>query len=191
METMNVILGRRSIRRFRPERPSLDALREIVRAATYAASAGNGQPWRFIIVREPGRVDGTTDTLGWLAGGPGADERPTAHVVALVPEDPGWAVQADAAAACQNMLLAATDAGLGTCWCGSVERETLAELLAVPEEWHIYSVVALGYPAEAPLIVEGAGETKVRRAPDGQLVVPKGALDSVLSVDGFEETGAP
>ena len=185
METREAVFGRRSVRRFRRERPEADTLREIVRAGAFAASAGNRQPWRFVLVEDPGVVESATDTLAWLAGAPGPDERPTAHVVVLLPKDSGWAQQADAAAACQNMLLAATDKGLGSCWFGSIKRERLAELLAIPDDWHIYSVTALGYPAEKPRVIEGE-DTTVKRRADGSLEVPKRPLESVLSVDRFE-----
>ena len=186
METREAIFGRRSVRRFRRGQPGLDELREIVRAGTFAASAGNRQPWRFVMVKDPGTVESATDTLAWLAGEPGPDERPMAHIVILLPKGHGWARAADAAASCQNMLLAATDMGIGSCWFGSIERRKLARLLAIPEEWHIYSVIALGYPAETPSVVERE-DTRVRRRPDGTLEVPKRPLSSVLSVDQFQE----
>jgi nitroreductase len=104
--------------------------------------------------------------------------------VVLLPKGFGWAQAADAAAACQNMLLAATDAGLGSCWFGSIERGKLASLLGIPDEWHIFSLIALGYPAETPRVVEGE-DTAVRRGPDGTIEVPKRPLESVLSVDRF------
>ena len=185
METKEAIFGRRSVRRFRREQPAVEQLREIVRAGTFAASAGNRQPWRFILVKDSAKVESTTDTLAWLGGEPAPDEKPTAHVVVLLPKGAGRAAQADAAATCQNMLLAATDTGLGSCWLGSIKRKKLARLLGIPDEWHIYSVIALGYPAETPRVVESE-QTTVRRRPDGCLEVPKKPLESVLSVDGFE-----
>lgn len=185
METMQAIHERRSIRRFRTGPIETEKLKKIVRAGAAAATAGNHQPWRFIIVDEPGTVSKTTDTLGWLAGEPGEDERPAAHVVILVPEGASWSAQADGAAAAQNMLLAATDMGIGSCWFGSIKRDRLAELLEIPADWHIYSVVALGHPAETPEVVQGE-DTSVTRRDDGQLVVSKKPLDGVLSSNRFE-----
>ena len=184
MESMDVILHRRSIRKYEQKAVPEDHLREIVRAGVHAASAGNNQPWKFIIVTETEKVNGTTDTLGWLAGKPAPTERPAAHVVVLIPKDSTWDAQADAAAAIQNMMLAAFDTGIGSCWFGSINRDRLAEILKIPEEWHIYSVVSLGFPAETPRLIESE-ETKVYREQSGQLIVPKRPLESVLSTDRF------
>lgn len=184
METLQAIFSRRSIRRFQQQPLAGTQLRKIVQAGVSAATAGNRQPWRFIIVDEPGLVDKTTDTLGWLAGEPPRDLRPAAHIVVLLPDGSSWSAQADAAAAIQNMLVAATDLGIGSCWCGSIKREDLAKLLGIPEEWHVYSVAALGLPAESPQVA-GAGKTKVTRDADGRLHVPKKPLDSVLGMNGF------
>jgi nitroreductase len=184
METMDVIFGRRSIRRFQQRPLERDQIERIVRAGTYAASAGNGQPWRFVAVTDPAAVNAATAALAWLpaAGEPGEGERPTAHVAVLVPRGASWAAQADAAAAIQNMMLAAADMGIGSCWFGSVRRDELAQLLGIPGGWHIYSVVALGHPAEEPQAIE-AEDPAVKRDQFGRLIVPKKPLEQVMSVD--------
>ena len=184
METTDAMFSRRSIRRFKNEPLAEGQLTKIARAGLAAATAANRQTWRFIMVDDAELVDRCTDTLGWLAGEPSANERPVAHVVALVPKDASWAAQADAAAAIQNMLLAATDLGIGSCWFGSVKREDLASLLSIPDEWHIYSVAAFGLSAEEPVVTESE-DTKITRDDNGQLTVPKKPLDSVLSKNGF------
>jgi nitroreductase len=182
---MKALLGRRSIRRFEQKPVSREDLTEVVRAGTYAASGGNRQNWRFVAVSDAAKVAATTDTLGWLNGWyPPEDQTPVAHVVALVPAGGSRSVALDSAAAIQNVMLAAWDRGIGSCWFGSVKRERLAEELAIPEEWEILAVVALGYPAEEAEAVEGA-DTKVTKDDSGKVLVPKRPLDEVLSFDGF------
>jgi nitroreductase len=185
LETLKAIFGRRSIRKFEQKPIGKDDLREIVRAGAFAATGGNRQKWRFVAVADPGKVAATTETLGWLNGWePGAGERPAAHVVVLAPADASTSILADCGAAAQNMQLAAWDQGIGSCWFGSVKRERLAEVLAVPADWQIFAVVTLGYPAEEAATVEGE-DTKVTRDDAGRVTVPKKPLDSIFSFDGF------
>lgn len=184
MDTIRALLSRRTIRRYCQEEIVSEDIGDIVKAGAMASSAGNRQPWRFIAVTERLTVEAVTDTLVWLEGEPGAGERPVAHVVVLIPKGSPWAVEADAAAAIQNMLLAAWDKGIGGCWFGSINREEMAALLDIPEKWHIYSSVSLGYPAEKPRLVESL-ETRVRRSEDGVLTVPKLPLDAYLDFNGF------
>ena len=185
MNLMDGLMQRRSIRRFQGARPGLDTMRRVVRAGMMAASAGNGQPWRFVAVLDAGKVEAVTDTLGWLGGEPGSEERPRAHVVILISDGAGWAQQADAAAAAQNMQLAGYALGLGSCWFGSIDRPAAAGVLGVPDGWHVYSIVSFGEPAEAPELTEGSGRPE--RDGTGKLVVPKKPLDEVLNIDIFKE----
>ncbi len=184
MDLMDGLFTRRSIRRFTGEPPSLETMKHLVKAGIFAATAGNGQPWRFIIVLDAATVETVTDALGWLGGKPGPDERPRAHIVILTPAGGNWAQEADGAAAAQNILLAAHGLGLGGCWFGSIKRPKVVELLAIPEDWQIFSIMSIGGPAEAPPIAVGSGRPS--RDDDGVLVVPKKPLDEVLSVDSFQ-----
>ena len=185
METLKAILERRSIRRFE-QKPILEEfLRDIVKAGAYAATGGNRQNWRFIAVAGAEKVAATTETLGWLNGWePPEAERPVAHAVVLAPAGASTSILSDCAAEMQNMLLAAWDYGIGSCWFGSVKREKLTEILAIPTEWQIFAVLALGSPAEKAGAVE-ADETKVTRDEAGKVLVPKKPLESILSFDGF------
>jgi len=104
--------------------------------------------------------------------------------VILAPADASTSILSDCAAAAQNMVLAARDKGIGSCWFGSVKREKLAEVLGVPAEWQIFAVIALGYPAEEAGVSESE-DTKVTRDESGKVLVPKKPLESILSLDGF------
>jgi nitroreductase len=185
LETLKAILERRSIRRFEAKPVSREDLTEIVRAGSFAATGGNRQNWRFIAVHDAARVKATTEALGWLNGWrPCEEETPVAHVVALAPAGASRSVALDCAAAIQNMLLAAWDNGIGSCWFGSVKRERLAEELEIPADWEILAVVAFGYPAEGSETTE-SDETQVTRDSTGKVLVPKKRLESILSFDGF------
>ncbi len=186
METLKAILERRSIRRFE-QKPILEEyLREIARAGAFAATGGNRQNWHFVAVADAAKVAAATETLGWLNGWePLEAERPVAHVVVLAPTGASTSILSDCAAAMQNMQLAAWDYGIGSCWFGSVKREKLTEVLAIPAEWQIFAVLALGYPAEKAATTEGE-ETKVTKDENGKILVRKKPLESILNFDGFQ-----
>ena len=184
---MDVILGRRTIRRFKPKAIARKDLVEIVNAGRLAASAGNRQPWQFVLVDDPALVGNLFASLGWLAGAPDERQRPAALVVVLLsnPKDK-WSAFADGGAAVQNMQLAAWDKGIGSCWIGSVDALTVAKYLKVPDDWKIFSVLALGYPDEKPVIEDSAdGDVSAKRDDQGTLHVKKLKLDAVLHVNAF------
>jgi FMN reductase [NAD(P)H] len=183
---MDVILGRRSVRRFARKPVPRKDLVEIVNAGRLAASAGNRQPWQFILVDDASLVENLFASLGWLAGSPDEKERPTALVVVLLsdPKDKGVAA-ADGGAAVQNMQLAAWDKGLGSCWIGSADASTVAKILKVPAGLKIFSVLALGYPAEKPVIEDSDSDVSAKRDDAGTLHVKKLTLAAVLSVNEY------
>ncbi|MCM8817713.1 MAG: nitroreductase family protein [Candidatus Omnitrophica bacterium] len=88
--------------------------------------------------------------------------------------------QADFGAAIENILLAATDNGIGSCWIGSVQKEKLAKILNIPSDYTIEYVVALGYPAETAVIEDEKGDLKYWRDKNGIHHVPKRTLKDVL-----------
>jgi len=183
---MEVILGRRTIRRFKQRPIPGKDLVELVNAARLASSAGNAQPWQFILVDDLGLVRDLCGSLGWLAGAPGENQRPTALVVVLLanPKDK-WSAWADGGAAVQNMELAAWEKGIGSCWIGSVDAPTVAKLLKVPDDWKIFSVLALGIPDEKPVAEDAEDDVSARRDPSGVLHVRKRRLDAVLHLNAF------
>lgn len=62
-ETEKVILSRRSVRLYRKEQVPEFMVRRILEAGRFAPSAGNAQPWKFIVLRDPGIIDGITNTV--------------------------------------------------------------------------------------------------------------------------------
>ncbi len=183
---MDVILGRRSVRRFTQKPVPRKDLIEIVNAGRLAASAGNLQPWQFVLVDEPALVGDLFASLGWLGGTPDDQQRPTALVVVLLanPKDK-WSAYADGGAAVQNMQLAAWDKGIGACWVGSVDAGTVAKYLKIPDSLKVFSVLALGYPDEKPVIDESDNDVSAKRDDKGTLHVKKLKLGAVLHVNAF------
>lgn len=151
MEALDAIMGRRSIRRYTDDPVTDEQVDTVVRAAMAAPSAGNQQPWRFIVLRQRDSLDAAAATTPYgrmlldaaFALVVCGDTRELKHAVM-------W--QQDCSAAVQNALLAAHAIGLGGVWLGfwpKMERVTpLKELLGMPEGVEPLAVLAFGYPAE-------------------------------------------
>jgi nitroreductase len=148
---MKAIRTRRSIRRFTSEPVSDDALKALLEAAMSAPSAGNQQPWEFIVIKDRAVLD---DIPGVH---PHAQMCQQAQAAILVcgnlerDSHRGFWVQ-DCAAATQNILIAATDMGLGSVWCGVHPREDrvsgLRNLLGLPDHIMPLALIPIGHPAE-------------------------------------------
>lgn len=191
MSVWEMIFRRRTIRRFKPTAVERPILEKLVDAGRLAPSAANLQPLEFIVVDNPEVRRAVFPCLKWAAyiapkGDPGPGQEPTAYIVTLV----NLAVREktfeyDIGAAMENMILAAMQEGLGSCWLLSVERERLAEILAVPPGYRIDCVLALGHPDEAPVAEESTVSIKYWKDDGGRLHVPKRPLRSVLHINRF------
>lgn len=186
MDIYNLILKRRTIRRFEQKSIPRPVLEKLVDAGRLAPSAANLQPCEYIVIDEKPLLEKVFETLRWAGyitpyGNPPPGERPVAYIVVIINEEKKSAYPShDAAAAIENMLLLALAEGLGSCWIGSVEREKLSVLLSLPSFCKIDSVLALGYPREEPAVEELVDSVKYWKDKDGRLHVPKRKLESIL-----------
>jgi nitroreductase len=148
---MEAIYKRRSIRRFEEKPVDINLIKEIIRAGMNAPSAGNEQPWHFIVVddREILEKIPTFHPHSRMLY-----EAPAAIVVCadvLNVKYPEYWPQ-DCSAATQNILLAIADLDLGGVWLGVYPREDrvkrLQVLFEMPDHIIPFSIIALGYPAE-------------------------------------------
>ncbi len=187
----DVIAGRRTIRRFKPEPVAREFLEQLVEVGRLAPSAANMQPLEFIVVDEAGLKAEIFSCLKWAAyiapeGDPKPGEEPAAYIVTLANTKVREKMfEYDIGAAMENMSLAALAEGVGSCWMLSIDRDKLRAALGVPEDYRIDSVLALGYPAEDPA-AEVMGEScRYWKDAEGRLHVPKRALASVIHFNRF------
>jgi len=189
MESMKDLVGKnRSFRRFHQDFAiSLDVLRELVDLGRLSPSASNLQPLRYILSCDPERNAAVFPHLAWAGyladwPGPAEGERPTAYIIILGDTSVTQSFGCDHGIAAQSILLGAAERGLGGCMIGSVNREGLAQALAIPERYRILLVIALGKPAETVKLEETGFEGDIRYYRDAQDVhhVPKRALDEVI-----------
>jgi nitroreductase len=153
-QQLGFILARRSTRVYRPGEVSEGAVRQMLAAAMAAPSAVAKDPWRFVVVRQRGRL---AQLAAVLSNGQMLESATLAIAVcgdleAAHDRQLSYLLQ-DCAAATENLLLAAHILGLGSCWLGVHPREqrmkNLTEILALPPAIIPVGCIAIGHPAEA------------------------------------------
>jgi len=145
METFNTIEKRRSIRNFTGDPIPLTDLERIVNAGRLAPSGNNQQPWDFIVVTDESIRQHLSKAASWSANA-------SAIIVVVLDTSSKYWVE-DGSAAIENILLAATDLGYGSCWLQGNAKPHEAEfklLLNIPEYLSILSLVPIGVPVEWP-----------------------------------------
>ncbi|MEW5901308.1 MAG: nitroreductase family protein [Acidobacteriota bacterium] len=187
----DLILLRRTIRQFKPEPVSRQILERLVNAARLAPSSGNLQPLEFVVVDDEDVKRLVFPCLRWASyitprGNPKPGQEPAAYIIPLINlsvREKGY--EYDVGAAMENMILTAVEQGLGACWLLSIDREKIAEILNLPWGYKIDCVLALGYPAESPVMEEGQDTVKYWKDESDVLHVPKRSLKSVIHFNRF------
>lgn len=151
MDALDAILSRRSIRKYTQEPVSEKALKEILEAAMSAPSAGNEQPWHFVVINDPAILHEIPKFH------PYSQPVKAASVAILVCGDleleqhKDFWVQ-DCSAATQNILVAVHAKGLGAVWLGLYPRAErvagMRALLGIPDHVMPLAIIPVGYPAE-------------------------------------------
>lgn len=145
---MKAIYERRSIRQFLDGAVSRDSVMEAVKAACWAPSGLNNQPWRFAIVWDTA----CKEALGGLTRYSATLKSAALLVVVLLDKEASYDRTKDCQAigACvQNMLLSFHAMDLGAVWIGEILKngERVVEILKLPERLELMAVVAVGHPA--------------------------------------------
>jgi nitroreductase len=190
MNVYEAILSRRSIRRFQQKSISLELLKKFVNGARLAPSAANLQPLEFIIVDDKKLCNKIFETLGWAAyikpkWVPPENERPVAYIIMLINDTKNNYAIRDVSLASENIVLAAEEEGIGSCIMCSVNREKIRDFFRVPEQIVIDSVIALGYKAEEPIVVDYIDSVKYWRDKNEVLHVPKRKLEDIIHINAF------
>jgi nitroreductase len=151
MDTLNAIFSRRSIRKFKSDKIPKDILENILKAAMYAPSAYNQQPWQFIVIDDRKLLDTISKEH------PHASMCQTAPLAILVCADLDFEQVEDmwifdCGAATQNILLSSCNYGIGSVWVGVYFRKEytslFTKLFKLPKNIIPISLIPMGYPAE-------------------------------------------
>ncbi len=145
---------RRSVRKFSSKSVSDEDIADCLLAASFAPSAGDIQPWEFVVIRDVSVRDAivsSCEDAGWLS---------TAPVLVIIllnvhravsyhgEEGVLWS-RDSVCAAIQNFLLAATSRGLGSCWVASFQSASILEAIGAPDSVLPVAVLPLGFSAQS------------------------------------------
>lgn len=157
LDVFEAIKKRRSVRAYTDEKVSEEDIERLIEAARWAPSAGNIQPWEFVVVKDME----TKRKLSEAALNETFIEK--APVVIVVCADLNrssrgygsrgaylYSLQ-DTAAATENILLAAQELGLATCWVGAFQENEVAKAVNAPRNLRPVAVIPVGHPAERPV----------------------------------------
>jgi len=157
MELSEAIRKRHCIRRFKPDEIEEEKVGKILEAAKEAPSAGNLQARDFIIVRDPEtrrELVSAAFSQGFIS------EAPLVIIVCANPDKSGakygsrggelYCIQ-DATISAQNILLVVNSLGLGACWVGAFDENSVREILGIPDGIKPVAIIPIGYPDEEPL----------------------------------------
>lgn len=161
---MKEILERRSIRKYTGEDVSDASIKELLKAAMAAPSAGNQQPWDFIVVKDRTVLNEIPEIHQYAQM---LREAPLAIIVCGSLErekHKGYWMQ-DCAAAIENILIEAHYLGLGAVWLGVYPREDrvagLKKLFEIPEDVIPLAVISIGHPGEIKEASQRYDEKKI------------------------------
>lgn len=166
MDTIEAIRTRRSVRNYKGEKVPEAVVDDLLRAGMSAPSAGNEQPWHFVVIDDRKVLDSL------ITANPNAKMCREAQLAILVCGDtsrekyPGFWVQ-DCSAAVMCILLAAHDRGLGAVWTGVhpvKERvDGFRRLFGLPEAVIPLALIPMGFPAKEPAPVDRFDGGRVHR----------------------------
>ena len=166
MTLKDLVLQSRSYRRFDETFIITgETLRELVGLAQFAPTSSNNQPLKFWLSNSQEMNAAIFLNLSWAGAlkeweGPEAGERPAAYIIILGDTAIKKSFGVDHGIAAQTIMLGAAEKGMGGCMLASVKRESLREVLRIPERYEILLVLALGKPAETvvtePVGVDGS-----------------------------------
>jgi nitroreductase len=177
MELFEAIHTRRAVRKYRPDPVPEEEIQKILNAANWAPSAMNLQQWEFVVVTgekirelgvsyraiveeftrnwDPTQIRGSLSREEFIRFAESYGGAPVVIVVLTDTADTDDFRKANiesASAATENLVLAATALGLGTCWMTGPLRDeaTLRRILAIPDTKELVAVTPLGYPEVVP-----------------------------------------
>jgi len=166
MDTLETIYNRRSIHKYTSEKIPEEKIEQILKAAMYAPSARNIQPWHFIVVDKRESID----QISKLS--PHAEMMTEAMLAIIICGDSNLDPNMDnlimeCSAATQNALLAIQALGLGGIWVSSYPIKEaidgIRKYYEIPENIVPVSIIALGYPAEQATTEDRYNKARVHR----------------------------
>jgi nitroreductase len=162
------IYSRRSVRKYLQKDVPDELIKEIIKAGTFAPSAVNKQPWRFVIIKNKDAIERYGERAKELWANKSLDnedivqlkktmaqpgfkvfyDAPTLVLIFAHPD--AFSPEIDCALAAENMMLAARSLGIGSCWVGLARvlgsDQTFLKELDIPEGYDLIAPLTFGYP---------------------------------------------
>jgi nitroreductase len=145
MDALEAIRKRRSVREYTGDPIPREDLETIVDAGRLAATGGNRQPWDFCVVTDRALIDELKVAAQWM-------DKAGAIIAVIVDPSTRWWVE-DGSAAIENILIASTALGYGSCWLEGwtlPHEEAFKALLGVPEDRRLLTLIPIGVPVAWP-----------------------------------------
>ncbi|SHO45459.1 nitroreductase family protein [Desulfopila aestuarii] len=147
-DLLQVVKERRSVREFTNEPVSQIDIMNILEAGCWAPSVRNNQPWKFVVISDPGMRAILSEHSIYSTI---ISQCPVVIAVYLEDDKGTSSAMGNQAigAAIQNMLLVAEDIGLGGVWLGDIQdcRDKINIELGIAEKYNLAAMLAIGYPA--------------------------------------------
>jgi nitroreductase len=182
-----LVLKNRSYRRFYQEADiKPETLREFVDIARLSASGGNVQPLKYILSYTSQKNALIFSCLTWAGylndwQGPCEGERPSAYIIILGDTKISRSFGCDYGIAAQNILLSATEKGLGGCMLASIQKDKLRKALKISSQYEILLALALGKPKET-VVIDTVKNNDIKYWRDKKQIhhVPKRAIEDII-----------
>jgi nitroreductase len=145
MDVFEAIYKRRSVRNFTGDPIPREDLEKIVDAGRLAPSGNNLQPWEFIVVTDRCIITEIKSIANWI-------ENASAVIAVVMDSTSRWWIE-DGSAAVENMMIACTALGYGSCWLEGytlLREEPLKMLLGIPANRRLMTLVPIGVAKEWP-----------------------------------------
>ncbi|PLX14111.1 MAG: hypothetical protein C0598_02140 [Marinilabiliales bacterium] len=169
MDYKELIIKRRSIRNFKEEKVPMGMIEEIISESTLAPSAGNEQPWKFIVINNRKMIDRISEEckksmLDRIASNPKDYAKKyekmlsneafhifyhSPAVVFILGDSRVKNLYVDCTLAASYLMMSATSKGLGSCWVNfgrEIKNNHLKEELGLLDDYEIVAPIALGFP---------------------------------------------
>ncbi len=153
MEFTELIASRHSVRDFLPDPIPDDILQEILEAGRLAPSAQNRQPWRYVVLHRNEDVKKLAFNCGLIGLSNIFIRTAPCLIVACADASKGVRINrqdyylVDTAISLQQMVLAAWNRGIGSCWLAAFSEPVVKKYLQLPAKWRVVALLPLGYPA--------------------------------------------
>ncbi|MDD4955661.1 MAG: nitroreductase family protein [Candidatus Omnitrophica bacterium] len=184
-KTHKIILKRRSIRFFKQKEVPLKIIKKALNCARLAPSAANLQFLEYLVVNGSTLKEKVFNCLRFAAyiapkRNPPKKQAPYFYIILLVNKEKSAAPNLrDIGAAAENIMLSLLSFGIGSCWLQNINKDSLNKTFDLGSKYEIDSVIAAGFPDEAPKLETDSRNIKYWLDGKNRLHVPKRPLNDI------------